>query len=68
MGALGKNKKRRRRKAKLLDAPSTTTALQESLLYQKNFVLVSLMIDSFVAVGPLEKNLSKKYSFQVKML
>lgn len=37
VGALGKSKKRRRRKAKLLDRLSTTTAVQESLLYQEEF-------------------------------
>lgn len=35
--ALGKSKKRRRKKAKLLDALSTTPAAKESSLYQEEF-------------------------------
>ena len=68
VGALGKSKKRRRRKAKLWDTLPRPQPCKNRCCIKKNFVLASLMIDSFVAVVHLEKNLSKKYWFQVKML
>lgn len=67
--ALGRSKRRRRRKTKLFDSLHKITAVQESM--EKNVVLVALIIDSCVAVelGALwEDNISKKNSSQVQML